>query len=257
MSRSVHLTDWPAADDLPADDELVAAMDRCATSARPARRCARPRRCGRLPLSSLTVVVADAGRARGVRATSCADELNVKDVRLLDARPTPDAATFGVSQRLTVNARAAGPRLGKDVQTAIRASKSGDWSVSTTGEVTAGGLVLQSRASTPSRPWRAAWLRLRRRGCSPAAASSSSTPPSRPSSRPEGLARDVVRAVQQARRDAGLDVSDRIVVDVTASAAVADAARTHAALIERETLATTLAVHEADVESPVIELSRA
>ena len=44
---------------------------------------------------------------------------------------------------------------------------------------------------------------------------------------------------------------------MTASAAVADAARTHAALIERETLATTLAVHEADLESPVIELSRA
>jgi isoleucyl-tRNA synthetase len=73
----------------------------------------------------------------------------------------------------------------------------------------------------------------------------------------EGVARDLVRAVQQARREAGLDVSDRIVVDVTAGAAVADAARTHAALIRRETLATTMAVHEADVESPVIELSRA
>jgi isoleucyl-tRNA synthetase len=73
----------------------------------------------------------------------------------------------------------------------------------------------------------------------------------------EGVARDLVRAVQQARRDAGLDVSDRIVVDLSATASVADAARTHAALIKRETLATTLAVHEAAVESPVIELSRA
>ncbi len=48
-----------------------------------------------------------------------ADELNVKDVRLLDA-DHPDATSYGVSQRLTVNARAAGPRLGKDVQTAIK-----------------------------------------------------------------------------------------------------------------------------------------
>ena len=71
-----------------------------------------------------------------------ADELNVKSVRLLDA-DHPEAATYGVSQRLTVNARAAGPRLGKDVQTAIKASKSGDWSVGDDGTVTAGGLVLQ------------------------------------------------------------------------------------------------------------------
>jgi isoleucyl-tRNA synthetase len=66
-----------------------------------------------------------------------------------------------------------------------------------------------------------------------------------------------VRAIQQARREAELDVSDRIVLDVSATAEVADAVRTHAGLIRRETLATTLAVHEADVDSPVIELSRA
>ena len=44
----------------------------------------------------------------------------------------------------------------------------------------------------------------------------------------EGVARDLVRAVQQARRDAGLDVSDRIALTVVAAPAVADAARTHA-----------------------------
>ena len=73
----------------------------------------------------------------------------------------------------------------------------------------------------------------------------------------EGVARDLVRAVQQARRDAGLDVSDRIALTVVAEAVVADAARTHADLIARETLATSFDVREADVESPVIELERA
>ena len=55
----------------------------------------------------------------------------------------------------------------------------------------------------------------------------------------EGLARDLVRAVQQARRDAGLDVSDRIALTVAGSADVLAAARTHEALITGETLATS------------------
>jgi isoleucyl-tRNA synthetase len=252
--RSVHLTDWPSADDLPADPGLVAAMDqvRDVCSAGSALRKSAALR-NRLPLSSLTVVVAGADRLAGFEDV-VADELNVKDVRLLDA-DHPDATSYGVSQRLTVNARAAGPRLGKDVQTAIRASKSGDWSVSDSGEVVAGGLVLQegefaletvagggSDSATGMLP-----------GGGFVVLDTAVTP----ELEAEGVARDLVRAVQQARRDAGLDVSDRIVLDVTATAAVADAARTHAGLIQRETLATTLAVHEADVGSPVIELSRA
>jgi isoleucyl-tRNA synthetase len=54
----------------------------------------------------------------------------------------------------------------------------------------------------------------------------------------EGLARDIVRAVQQARRDAGLDVSDRISLTVTGSQAVWEATVAHQALIVEETLAT-------------------
>jgi isoleucyl-tRNA synthetase len=73
----------------------------------------------------------------------------------------------------------------------------------------------------------------------------------------EGVARDLVRAVQQARREAGLDVSDRIALTITASAASADAARTHADLIRRETLATSLDVEDGDVSQPVIALRRA
>jgi isoleucyl-tRNA synthetase len=252
--RSVHLTDWPAADDLPADDELVAAMDqvRDVCSAGSALRKGAALR-NRLPLSSLTVVVAGADGLAGFEHV-VAEELNVKDVRLLDA-DHPDAASYGVSQRLTVNARAAGPRLGSDVQTAIRASKSGDWSMSESGEVTAGGLVLQEGEFALETV--ASGGSDSATGMLPGGGFVVLDTAVTPELEAEGVARDLVRAVQQARRDAGLDVSDRIVVDVTASAAVADAARTHAALIERETLATTLAVHEADLESPVIELSRA
>jgi isoleucyl-tRNA synthetase len=252
--RSVHLTDWPSADELPADDDLVAAMDqvRDVCSAGSALRKSAALR-NRLPLSSLTVVVAGADRLTGFEEV-VADELNVKSVRLLDA-DHPDAASYGVSQRLSVNARAAGPRLGKDVQTAIKGSKSGDWTVSESGEVTAGGLVLLEGEFTLETV--AGGSDDTATGMLPGGGFVVLDTALTPELEAEGVARDVVRAVQQARRDAGLDVSDRILLDVSASAEVADAVRTHADLIRRETLATTLAAHEADVESPVIELTRA
>ena len=54
----------------------------------------------------------------------------------------------------------------------------------------------------------------------------------------EGLARDMVRAVQQARRDAGLDVSDRISLTVLGDEQVWEATVAHQSLIMEETLAT-------------------
>jgi isoleucyl-tRNA synthetase len=53
----------------------------------------------------------------------------------------------------------------------------------------------------------------------------------------EGVARDLVRLVQQARRDAGLDVSDRIGLTIDAPPAVVAAARAHERFIAGETLA--------------------
>ena len=57
----------------------------------------------------------------------------------------------------------------------------------------------------------------------------------------EGLARDLVRAVQQARRDTGLHVSDRISLTIQGGAEVFEATVTHRDLIVGETLATQFA----------------
>jgi len=236
--RSVHLTDWPRAEELPADDELVAAMDavREVCSVGSALRKAAGLRT-RLPLASLTVV-SSAGIGRF--ASLISEELNVKSVRTMSP-DDPEAAAFGVSEKLTVNARAAGPRLGKDVQTAIRASKSGDWSVAEDGTVTAGGLALQEGEFT-----------LETDAGSADAGSATGVLRSggfvvldtdvTPDLAAEGLARDLVRAVQQARRDAGLEVSDRISLTVAGSAAVQEAARTHEQLVAGETLAAAYSV---------------
>ena len=59
------------------------------------------------------------------------------------------------------------------------------------------------------------------------------------------------RQVQQARKDAGLDVSDRITLRLGGSAETRAAVETHRDLIARETLATSLEVDGLETEDPV------
>jgi isoleucyl-tRNA synthetase len=61
----------------------------------------------------------------------------------------------------------------------------------------------------------------------------------------EGTARDVVRVVQQARREADLDVSDRIAVSIAAASQIAAVIRGHQEFIARETLAVSVACMDA------------
>ena len=81
----------------------------------------------RQPLSKLTVVVEDTA-AVAAYDEILKSELNVKDVELCTLE---DAGSQGLKiiHELRVNARVAGKRLRKDVQFAIKASKSGAWHV--------------------------------------------------------------------------------------------------------------------------------
>ena len=68
----------------------------------------------------------------------------------------------------------------------------------------------------------------------------------------EGLARDVIRAIQQARKDADFDVSDRIKTELTGDASVVAAIRAHEELVKSETLTLELILVEAEtLSSPV------
>ncbi len=57
----------------------------------------------------------------------------------------------------------------------------------------------------------------------------------------EGLAREIVRAVQEARKQAGLEVSDRIALGLSGDDELLSAAREHEAYVTGETLATSIA----------------
>lgn len=242
--RSVHLTDWPDASLFPADDALVEEMDavRQVCSQGNALRKKEGLRA-RLPLAELTVVATDAARLEPF-TDIIRDELNVKAVRLLDVA-SEEAGKMGVEQRLNVNARAAGPRLGKDVQRAIKGAKSGDWCVAEDGTVTSGGLDLVEGEYTldlvagDSSDAEGRSIGVLRGGDFIVLDTRVS-----PELEAEGLARDVVRVVQSARREAGFEVSDRISLAVAGSESVLEAVRAFETLVCHEVLATSVAYSE-------------
>ena len=203
-NRSVHLTKWPVAVDIPVNNELVIVMDQvrdvCSTTL--SLRKLHSRRV-RLPLASLTVA---SPLALGLQpfVSIITEEVNVREVKL-----TADVA--GVARHeLQVVPAALGPRLGSDTQKVIVAVKKGDWKQQ--GDVVvAGGYELQPHEYQ---------LKLLAAVGDAEATASSALPDGKgvvlldialtPELLAEGAARDIVRIVQQTRREADLGVSDRI-----------------------------------------------
>jgi isoleucyl-tRNA synthetase len=71
--------------------------------------------------------------------------------------------------------------------------------------------------------------------------------------RREGLAREVVHAIQNARKGAGLDVSDRIALTLGGDAELLDAAREHEGYVAGETLAVEVSYGNGAGEAATIE----
>ncbi|MDT7760000.1 MAG: isoleucyl-tRNA synthetase, partial [Mycobacterium sp.] len=228
--RSVHLTDWPAPGEVPADPALVAAMDqvRDVCSAASSLRKANKLRV-RLPLPKLTVAVEDPEALRPF-IELIADELNVKSVELSN-----EIDAFGRFE-LSVNARVAGPRLGKDVQAAIKAVKTGSGVVNPDGTLTAGpATLLPEEYSSKLVAAEPEWTAELPDGAGLVVLDGTLTP----ELEAEGWAKDRIRELQDLRKTTGLDVSDRIRVVMSVPAARAAWARTHAELIAGEVLATS------------------
>jgi isoleucyl-tRNA synthetase len=241
--RSVHLTDWPDAAAFPVDPALVARTDRLreVVGATLALRKEAGLRV-RLPLAGLTVVAPDAADLEE-GAALLRDELNVRAVDLVEETPG-SGERYGVAQRLAVNARALGPRIGKQVQAVIGAAKRGEWAVEG-GGVVAGGvplldgeyeLVLERSGATEGTAL----------GLLPGGGFVLLDTVTTAELEQEGRARDFIRDVQQARRAAGLEVTDRIDLHVEGDADLLAMLDAHGDLVRSETLATSLDVSPAD-----------
>ena len=229
--KSVHLADWPDSNALLADAELVADMDRvrdvCST-ALGMRRAQKVR--VRQPLAALTIAGPSAARLAAFTSL-IEDEVNVKAVR------SEAAIEAFASFNLSANARALGPRLGQEMKTVLAAAKTGNWTRNADGTVTAAGHQLSGKEFS---------LRLVPKpgvACQALASGEMIVVLDFALTKEleqEGVARDLVRAVQQARREAGLAVSDRIRLALGLAAPQREAARAFSAYIAENVLAVEL-----------------
>ncbi len=230
---SVHLEDWPALDALPANAELVSAMDLLRAAVTPALglREARGLRV-RLPLAKAILAGQATNSAIEPLKQLLADELNVKEIEF-----STNVDAYGTF-RLVPNPRVLGPRLGKQVQAVIKAAKAGEWKSGDNDTVEVGGHVLQpdefDLALDPREGYAAAALP----GNQAVIVLDTELTPALEA---EGLARDLVRAVQQARKDADLHVSDRIHLVLSLGATTA-ALEPHLDLVAASVLASGVQV---------------
>jgi isoleucyl-tRNA synthetase len=255
--RSVHLEDWPvplhegpdgavvpASDPVAAallpDDHLVAAMEavRDVVSTTLGIRKSRALRV-RQPLRRLSVVLPEPGRLAPF-AGLIGEEVNVKEVDLQDVTGEA-AAEHGVFTKVTVNARVAGPRLGRDVQRVIRAAREGVWEKTDDGGMVVDGVPLLPEEYSLTTEV------LGGEGDGVAAVLPGGGFVVLDTALDaellgDGYVRDVIRQVQDERKAAGLHVTDRIHLDLAVPTAWVQAVEDRVLTIGAETLATVVRV---------------
>jgi len=238
---SVHLADFPEADPGLEDGGLEAGVEaamRAIELGRAARAQAKVK--NRQPLRRAVVVATEAERAEIERlAELVRAELNVKELEFVSEQG--ELVRYSVKP----NYRALGPRFGKAmprVAAAVGALDPGHVAEAIRGERRVGvaidgvehtlgpddlTLVMEPLEGyeVEAEAGRAVALALELDD----------------ELRSEGLAREIVHAIQNARKQAGLDVSDRIALTLGGDETLVEAARDHEEYIAGETLATTIA----------------
>jgi isoleucyl-tRNA synthetase len=243
---SVHLRDFPTADAGLADADLEAAMDAVRLTVelgRAARAQAKAKM--RQPLRRAVIVANDAERAAiSARADLVTAELNVKELDFVSEEA--DLVSYAVKP----NYRSLGPRFGKrmpQVAAAVEAldavhvaavmADGGEIGISIDGDDHTIGPDEVSLALQPldgyeveAEAGHAVALQLELDD----------------ELLREGLAREIVHAVQNARKAAGLDISDRIELALGGDEDLIAAAQAHEPYIAAEVLATSVAYDTPD-----------
>jgi isoleucyl-tRNA synthetase len=247
--ESVHLASWPTADAAlidPALPEQMSLVRRLVELGRATR--AESGVKTRQPLLRALVAVSGFDALGEELRAQIAEELNVAGLAALS-----EVGGSLVDTTAKANFRALGKRFGKGVQAVAKAVagadaaalsaalRDGTASVVVDGETVALSPDEVIITETPREGWSVA---------SDSGATVALDLEITPALRRAGLARDAVRLIQEARKNSGLDVADRIALRWRSSdAELASALAEHASLVSDEVLATDFAEGEADDDS--------
>lgn len=232
---SVHLASWPVADDSLADPDLDAAMRltrRLVELGRSARAEAKVKT--RQPLSRVLVPSGSFAKLNDELRAEIAAELNVQRVEsFASAGDLVDYSAKG-------NFRALGKRFGKDtpkIAASIAATDAAALAAALAADGTAvvDGVEVSAEEVIVSERPREGWSVVNEQGETVALDLELT-----PELVQAGLAREVVRTVQEGRKNAGLEVSDRIDLRWHAEGDLAEAIRAHSDAIAAEVLATSI-----------------
>jgi len=237
--ESIHLADFPAYDDTRRDLELERKMKVTVKTVSMGRSLRTEYGLKiRQPLKALHVVTRDAEESRILREMEdlIKEELNVKSVIY---RENEDEL---VEYRAKANFRVLGKQLGKDMKAA--AEKIGSLDLKQIHELLAGravSLEVDGRRF-PLEPDGVEIQRLEKENLKVINEGSLTValdPELTPELIQEGMIRDLVRGIQNLRKEKGLEVSDRISLTISGSSALRAAAESYRDHVLSETLAVS------------------
>ena len=252
--ESVHLVDWPAADQALIDEDLsfrMATARQVVNLGRAARNSAQIKT--RQPIE--VAVVASGLRQRAAvesLASVVAEELNVKDIEFVES------ASELVSYVIKPNYRTLGPKFGKNMP-AVAAAVAGLPADETGDRVGSGRSVMvtvegREYEFTPEdfvvEAHEREGFRVERDGGIAVAMSTRLSP----ELLSEGLARELVHHVQNTRKAADFQIDDRIHLWVSGPAEIAEMLAVHGEWVAKETLAVALDV-TVDTEESAVDSS--
>ena len=236
---SVHLSDYPVADEDAVDGRLDEAMRAARGIVELGRRVrVETKTRTRQPLAEAVVhLTGDHDAMRDVLAL-VADELNVKEVVFAGSE-----AAFG-TWRAKPDYKVLGPRLGPQVKDVARLLAGEDGSVAAAlAHDEEAELVLDDGSTLSLSPDDVDLTQEVPQGWGVASAGGVTVALDLELTdelRREGLARELIRGVQDARKEAGLDVSDRIALGISAGERITEALAEHRGTVAGETLAVDL-----------------